>query len=78
MPHEQPPANLQRSDCQMSHYYCLWHTIPNEMICISGQFNVIIGFTGDSTLPEFVVTEMINIMVRFTVKQQWDIWSVME
>jgi hypothetical protein len=29
-------------------------------------------------LPEFVITEMIDIMVRFTVKQQSDIWKVMQ
>jgi len=40
--------------------------------------DLIIGFTGDSTLPEFIVTEMIDMMVRFTVKQQRDIWTVME
>jgi len=48
------------------------------MIHVSGQFDVIVGFTGDSTLPEFVINEMINMMVRFTVKQQRDIWTVME
>lgn len=45
---------------------------------VSGRYNVIVGFTGDSTLPEFVITEIIDIMARLTVKQQRDMWKVME
>jgi len=42
----------------------------------NGQFNAVIGFTGDITLPEFVVTELVNIMTYLTVKQEHDVRKV--
>jgi hypothetical protein len=38
--------------------------------------DIIVGFSGESTLPEFVVSDMIEILLRLTVRQQRDIWKV--
>jgi hypothetical protein len=45
---------------------------------VSGDVDAIVGFTGESTLPEFVISNMIDVMVRFTIKQERDIWKVVE
>jgi hypothetical protein len=40
------------------------------------RYDIIVGFTGESTLPDLVVHELINIIKNFTVNQQRDFWAV--
>jgi len=44
----------------------------------SDRYDIIVGFTSLSTLPEMVMHELIKIMKNFTVNQQRDIWAVIE
>jgi len=42
----------------------------------SHRYHLIVGFTGQSTLPDVVIHDLIKVMKNFTVNQGRDIWPV--
>lgn len=69
---QQPHARFQKGRQRVSIFIS-----HNSLILIflkSDRYDLILGFTSDTILPEFVTNEMIDIITHLTVNQERDLW----